>query len=377
MATVLVTSNGPRVVAAGDALLAVGDWDGAIRAFQQVIHVHPDSQPAHAGLARAFLDGGFTDNAIEHFRRAARLGPLPPAHAHAMASAIRARDRRQRELRRASEVCGRRALRFLGAGWEGANYVVRERDGSRSVVKLFHPAFVRLINFDGLGGIYRRPVASAAGDMRRMAYGPAGSGHALYAARPIEIDGQIVAITYRYEYLMPIGWRCLRTRSARLALLAAFCRTQAYLLGTFALTLSDAWASRQFMLNLDGQLRYVDYGTTIVPVNDFRCREDHWEVLAAIEVLFSVFEPRREAVLIGLTAEQAAGRIGVLNAQARYLPPAREMLRHLESGKWEVFTDADFYRYLGKGAPVAVGFLSRLVGSAGLLRRRVQQLGVA
>lgn len=377
MATVLVTSDGPRAATAGEALLAAGDWGGAIRAFQQAIHLYPDSPSAQVGLARAFLGGGFTDNAIEHFRRAAQRGPLSTADAQAMASAIRARDRRQFELRHATEVCGRRALRFLGAGWEGANYVVRERDGSRSVIKLFHPAFVRLINVAGLGGICRRPVASAAGDIRRMANGPAGSGHALYRARPIEVDGRIVAITYRYEYLMSIGWRCLRTRSARLALLAAFCRTQAYLLGTFALCLSDAWASRQFMLNLDGQPRYIDYGTTIVPVNDFRCREDHWEVLAAIEILFSVFEPGREAVLIGLTAEQAAGRTGVLNAQARHLPAARDVLRYLESGKWEVFVDADFYRYLGKDAPVTVGFLPRLVGGAGLLRRRVQQLGVA
>lgn len=377
MATALASFDGPRAVAAAEALLAAGDWDRAIRAFQQAIYLHPDSPSAQVGLARAFLSGGFTDNAIEHFRRAARLGPLSPADAQAMAGAIQARDRRQLDLRAATEVLGLRALRFLGAGWEGTNYVVRERDGSRSVIKLFHPAFIRLINFAGFGGICRQPVASAADDIRRMAHGPAGSGHALYRARPIEVDGQIMAVTYRYEYLMPIGWRCLRTRSTRLALLAAFCRTQAYLLGTFALSLSDAWASRQFMLNLDGQVRYVDYGTTIVPVNDFRCREDHWEVLAAIEILFSVFEPRREGLLIGLTAEQAAGHTGVLDAPARELPPAREMLRRLASGKWEAFLDADFYRYLGKDAPAAVGFLPRLAGGAGLLRQRVRQLGVA
>lgn len=370
-------SLGEPRVSAGEGLLAAGDAGSAIRAFQQAVYLNPDSYEAHVGLARAFLSCGFDDNAIEHFRRAALLRPLSLAEAQDLADAIRARDQRRFKLRHATEVFGKRTLRFLGVGWEGANYVVREPDGSRSVVKLFHPAFVRLINFAGAGGIYRQPVASAAGDIRRMADGPAGGGHALYCARPIEIDKRIVAITYRYEYLIPIGWRCLQARSVRPALLATFCCTQAYLLRTFALTLSDAWASRQFMFTLDGRLRYVDYGTTIVPVDDFRCREDHWEVLVVIDILFSVFAPQHEALLIGASAAQAAGRTGVLGAETRRVPLARELLRHLESGKWEAFLDADFYRHLARNVCTDVGILPRLAGSAANLRRRVRQLGVA
>lgn len=371
MATVLAAlSESDQFVARGQRALDAGDDFGAARAFQQAIHLNRNQRSAYIGLARVFLAGGFTDNAIQHFVRAAKLGALSADDESLWAKAVGLRDRRGWDLRQAKTVLGLPVVRFLGAGWEGANYVAREPSGARVVVKLFHPAFVRLINYDGIGGVYREPVPSAGRDLKRLAAGPDERDHALYRFQPLEVDGKIVAVKYGYEYLLPISWRSLRTQSMRLAVLAAFLRTQAYLLRTFALCLSDAWVSRQFMLNVQGHPRYVDYGTTIIPLDDFRCREDHWELFAVIEILLSVFEPEREAMLSGAPLGQAIECVLTLGPTARRFGLVREMLQHLQAGRWGMFVDADFYRYLGKDLPVTAGFLPRIAVGASALRHR-------
>lgn len=372
MATTCVArAESSAYLAAGQDALAGDDAYAAARAFQQAIYLDPTLYPAYIGLARAFFAGGFIDNAIQHFARAARFGSVGADDQSLWAQAVHMRDARTAELKRARELLGMPVLRFLGAGWEGANYTVREPDGARVVVKAFHPAFVQLINYDGPGGVYREPVPSARRDFLRLAAGPDERDHALFRFRPIEVDGRIVAVKYRYQYLLPVGARCLRSHSMRLAVLAAFFRSQAYLLRRFALCLSDAWAMRQFMVNVHGQPYYVDYGTSIIPIDDFRCREDHWELLAAIELLCSVFEPEREAQLSGSRVGQAVRCAAALGAAARRLPCVRTMLRHLEAGKWDVFLDADFYRHLGDGLPTAAGVLPRIAGGASVLRHKV------
>lgn len=372
MATVLAELSEPRqYLMAGQHSLRAGDHYGAARAFHQAAHLDPDLRAAYVGLARAFLEGGFTDNAIQHFGRAAHFGPLDAEDVRLFAKAMQCRDRHAWDLRHTKDVLGMPVLRYLGAGWEGANYLVRAPDGTRVVVKIFHPAFARLINYDGLGGIYRKPVVSARRDLRRLAARLDEGGHALYRFEPVEVDGWVVGIKYRYQYLLPIGWHGLKTQSMRRAMLAAFFRSQAYLLKTFALCLSDVWATRQFMLSMDGHPRYVDYGTTIIPVDDFRCREDHWEMMAAVELLFSVFEPEREALLSGMHAEQALRCAATLDPMVRRLRFVREILQRLEAGRWDAFLDADFYRYLGENLPPTAGFLPRLAGGANVLRQRV------
>ena len=371
MATVLAAlGESAQLVAQGQRALDAGDDFGAARAFQQAIYRNRNQRSAYTGLARAFLAGGFTDNAIQHFVRAAKLGALSAEDESQWAKAVALRERRGWDLRRARSVLGLPVVRFLGAGWEGANYVAREPSGARVVVKMFHPAFVRLINYEGVGGVYREPVPSAGRDLKRLAAGANERGHALYRFQPLEVDGEVVAVKYDYEYLLPISWRSLRTQSMRLAVLAGFLRTQAYLIRTFALCLSDAWVSRQFMLSVRGHPRYVDYGTTIIPLDDFRCREDRWELFAVIEILLSVFKPEREAMLSGAPLSQAIECVLTLGPGARRFRLVREMLQHLESGRWEMFLDADFYRHLGKDLPVTAGFLPRIAVGASALRHR-------
>jgi hypothetical protein len=47
----------------------------------------------------------------------------------------------------------------------------------------------------------------------------------------------------------------------------------------------------QFMLNRKGELRFIDYGESINPVDDFRCLEDHWEILTLIKFLYQIYRP--------------------------------------------------------------------------------------
>lgn len=372
MATVLAVSDRPEhYLRSGQQLLAEGDVDGATRAIQQAVHLDPSLGPAYSALARAFLQGGFIDNAIQHFVRAARLGGLGPDDEPLLQKALRARHHRAWEMLRARTVLGLPVLRFLGAGWEGANYLALGKDGVRVVVKAFHPAFVRLINYDGLGGVYRKPVLSARHDLERLATLPDAGAWALHRVRPIEADGRIAGVTYPYEYLLPLHGRCLGMRGMRLAIMGTFFRTQAYLLERFRLCLSDAWATRQFMLSLNGRPRYVDYGTTIIPIDDFRCREDHWEVLAAVELLYSVFEPRKEPLLSGVRVGHGIGCVAALGAAARRHRFVRELLHQLERGRLEAFSDPAFYRHLGRRLPVKAGVAPRLIAGAGVLRRRI------
>lgn len=373
MATVLAVPDRPEHhLTSGQELLAEGDVDGATRAFQQAVHLDPTLGPAYSALGRAFLAGGFIDNAIQHFVRAARLGGLRPEDEPLLQKALRARDRRAWELLRARTVFGLPVLRFLGAGWEGANYLALDRDGARVVVKAFHQAFVRLINYEGLGGVFRKPVPSARHDLERLATLPEAGAWALHRVRPIEVGGRIAGVTYPYEYLLPLHDRCLGMRGMRLAIVSAFFRTQAYLLERFRLCLSDAWASRQFMLTLRGRPRYVDYGTTIIPIDDFRCREDHWEVLAAVELLYSVFEPRKEHLLNGVRLGQGIICAAALGAVARRHRFVRELLHQLERGRLEAFVDPAFYRHLARRLPAAAGIAPRLVAGAGALRGRLR-----
>jgi hypothetical protein len=59
-------------------------------------------------------------------------------------------------------------LKYLGSGYEGKVYIARNDSDKKFIAKAFYPNIVQELNYDRLGGIFRKPVPSSGCDLLRL-----------------------------------------------------------------------------------------------------------------------------------------------------------------------------------------------------------------
>lgn len=176
-------------------------------------------------------------------------------------------------------------VRKLGQGQEGAIYAVRSATGQLLVAKLFHERIVQEVNVGAFAGKRKRAVPPAAPRLRDYARGVQTVTEGLYPISLIENNSQLIGLLYSFEPLYQVRALLLKLPVVRLAFLGAFCRAQAWLLNHLRLGITEP----QFMIARDGTFRYIDYGPMLVPLDDFRCQEEHYLDLTLYRLLYGLF----------------------------------------------------------------------------------------
>lgn len=241
-----------------------------------------------------------------------------------------------------SELYGFQVSGLLGKGSEGRVYKVC-RDGCQYVLKVFHAPID-----------CPRTEASLQAYCERVRTKEAGFS-------PIELlheEGSIVGLYYDYEPLfdVPSHWyrrtdlvsrRLLSPDRLAQALLSQYCFSQAYLLGRHSMAMQDGG---QFLLGKDGQFKYIDYGSTVVSVDDDWCLTRGYIPFSLLRVLFEPsglipdpqtrqpgFDYGRPCAMVS-TAQQE-----VLLTRSPWSRPIVERIR-IENAS--VFLDPDFYAWI-------------------------------
>jgi hypothetical protein len=175
-------------------------------------------------------------------------------------------------------VHGFQILKPLGRGREGEVFRAR-RDGHQYVLKVLHNPIPRLQMAASLQAYSERVTAKEAG---------------FYPVKLIHGEETIVGLYYDYEplFIVPGNWYYRSDRLTRAllspdrlarALLSQYCLSQAYLLSRHSMAMQDG---AQYMLGRDGRFRYIDYGSTIVTVDDEWCRARGYVVFSLLRALF-------------------------------------------------------------------------------------------
>lgn len=243
-------------------------------------------------------------------------------------------------------------VRRLGEGQEGAVYAVRSPTGQILVAKLFHERIVREVNIGAFAGKQKRAVPPAAPRLRAYANGIRTLTEGLYPISLVENDSQLIGLLYPFEPLYQVRGVLLNLPVVRLAFLGAFCRAQAWLLSYLRLGITEP----QFMIAHDGTLRYIDYGPMLVPLDDFRCQEDHYLDLTLFRLLYGLFkQPEVEQVsdipFTSMDMPSPYAQPNWLQEVSRASPSLYEVLCSIAPQPASIFLDPSPYMQIARVTP--------------------------
>ena len=116
---------------------------------------------------------------------------------------------------------------------------------------------------------------------------------------------------------------------------------------------------KQFMLTRNGKFRFIDYGESINPVTDFRCQEDHWEIVTLIKLLYQLFKPQKlDHFKKTLNFEIVADHENGLCDIAQHYPAIMEIIDNIKNEFYSPFIDWQFYKKLAEALPNKLGALT-------------------
>jgi len=338
-----------------------GDNEGAIGACQNAIYHDKNFTDAFLLMSKAFINRGYLDAAVAKLQKALSLDPNNSRAKSLLAEAVAARAKRNRDFVNTERIDEYTVLKYLGSGWEGAVYIARDIKGSKFVIKIYYPHYVQEINHDGLIRILRRPVESSRNHLinlsKNLRQNLQRDCDILYPIDILEIDGEIKGIFYKYEKLIKIKKRHLIYPDVVLGILSAFFRTQSYLIKNLRLCLSDA-SINQFMITRTGSFRFIDYGVSIVPIDDFRCLEEHWEIITLISFLYQLFNPEKLQSFDGSNFEVVLDKFDGLLPFSKQYYFLNEILEVIGSKKYSYFLDYRFYLRLAAKLPRRLGIFT-------------------
>ena len=316
-----------------------------IRELVSYVHSNRHDYIPYIHLGKAFLSNGFVDNAIEAFNKSIYLNKKNPETKNYLLQAIKIKNDRTDKLLHLKKISVFTVEKFIGMGWEGAVYKVFDHKNNKYIIKLFHPPFVKLINYEGLGGIYHKTVRSRARELIKLSWIDDTRDNPIYTIDLLWKDSDIIGVKYQYQHLMMLDKRSIYKNHTGNFLLKNFFNIQAYLLRNKKSCLYDS-SVKNFMVSIDGDLHYVDYGTSIIPVDDFRCCEEHWETVALIKLLFAIFNPRNANSLEMNGLEAIFRKKTGLIESMEESKIVKEIVNLVDSGRFEFFLDYSFYQYL-------------------------------
>jgi len=344
-------SNAMNYLIDGNERLLKKDIYSAIRYFRNAIAEDTKLTEAYFLLGKAFLDKGFAEHARVYFRRAISLDSQHSSAEKLLELATTLIEVRRKKLANKKFVLGYTVHKYLGAGWEGAVYLVTDKQNKKWVLKKFYPHEVEHINYKGMGGLLRIPAKSPHDDLINLSKNL--NAHTVNTMYPISLIVKgplIVAIKYPYEKLYNIpNYLIRRTMDIKLALCGAMCRTQAYLLKEVEQCVADPINS--FMVNSKGNIRYIDYGPTIIATHDYRCQTEHHEVKSFIKLLYHLWNPNKENIIeergLNIALDNEDGLIDF----AQDSPIIAQILDTIAQKKLELFLDYKFYDSLAQHLP--------------------------
>jgi len=178
-------------------------------------------------------------------------------------------------------------IKKLGVGCEGSVYLVAKAEGkTRCILKIFHEKSLDAVNNIHTAGFYSRDVGPSSEHLVRYSNANRERVAGMY---PIDLvqgsANNALGVTYPYEKLRHVPVAVFRKYpNFHQALFTAFCRSQAFLLEKHGMGISDSAASN-FMISSRGEFRFIDYGVMLIPVDDFRAREEGYLAKAFIDTL--------------------------------------------------------------------------------------------
>lgn len=318
--------------------------------------------PARLSRCNALLQGGHLGAAIDDLLRVISLDPENTSTRFLLAKALALHRKRNDECARRKEIEGYAVLKCLGVGREGSIYLTRDAGGRKRVVKALHPHRVGQTNHDKLLGISLRPIQEYRGILVRLSNHLKEQSHqtvdTLYPFDLLEHSNTILGFVYEYEYLIRINRRHLVFSDVVLGIMSAFFRTQAYLCATVRLCLADAKLAN-FMITRTGRLRYVDYGTSFVPIDDAICLEEHEELFGLIRLLYQLFKPADMRLLDGRDVDIVLDKSTGLLAAAEKHDWLSTILSTIDARRYKSFLDPDYYIGLASRLPQQVGAVTQ------------------
>ena len=170
----------------------------------------------------------------------------------------------------------------------------------------------------------------------------------VYPLELLKADQQVGGIKCPYEHLWSIDKELKSHPSIQLYLLSAFFEIQAFLINHCPLLLNDP--VKGFMFNRKGSIRYIDYGRSIISIDDFRCGEDCLDAMCFFRFLFSVAEPSAaiRQTMQDLLYPSCNNRalIEVLLTEAQHDATLKPILRDVNPMNWSCFTMPAFTKPL-------------------------------
>jgi len=351
----------------GSQFLKSGDFEGAIGACQNALYINPDSATAMVVMADALNQAGYVDAAILYL---ARVLLLEPGNIDARTLLTKANfflDRRNREIILRKQIEDYSVIQYLGCGWEGAVYLTQNSQGEKYIAKVFHPHCIKEINAQGPLRTLRKAVERSRSILinlsNHLRHQAKKNYDALYAISLLKTGNDISGIFYSYEHLIKIQNRHLGFHDVRIGLVGAFLRTQAFLMRNFKYCIVDA-LPRQFMMTRTGEFRFIDYGVAIIPTYDFRCLEDHWEIVTLIRLLDRLFNPTRKHLFYETSVHSVTPSLSGLYEAAKEHDWLKRIVCTIREEKYDDFLDHHFYTNLASEMPRQLGLatLSQVLG---------------
>lgn len=285
------TAHASAVAEAGLAeagwLVQAGLYAAASRRLQILERTAWDRQEFFLLRAQCQRALGQIDEAARSFRWAQRIGPDAGAIGAQLAALAGQQKARTAACRSRRRLHGFQVVRFLGAGWEGAVYHCRDERGRNYVLKQFHDNRIDLIN--RATDWHRQPVIGPRTSIMNLGQALRRTPHPVFFGyQSIVRRGRLEALYYPYRRLHTIGHADLQSAALRRTLIRAALSGQAHLMEIAGMMMVDLRVG-QFLLDQRARVRYVDYGSSILPLDDFRIREDLRHVQALILLLVEVF----------------------------------------------------------------------------------------
>jgi len=344
----------------GNQLLSQGDIEGALSAYHNALYISPHFFESFLCRGIGFLEKEYYDAAIFDFKTYLSHFPSNALARSLLEKTIVLRNKRNQQLRNKKTVHGFVVRKHLGAGWEGAVYVVDGLNNNKFIIKVFHENYVNEINQNGYIRILRQPVRSCRSDLIRLANVLTHDAEIIDTLYPIRLlinNNKIEGLLYKYEWLLKISLRRFLSSELILGILGAFFRTQAYLLRKAKLCLADASVG-QFLLTTGGNFRFVDYGISIIPLNDFRCRNDHWETVTLVKLFYELLNPSKKHLFGHGNWEIIFDKHNGLVPYVEKYHVLREVLDLIHRQEWKTFLDHNFYEHFQDIFPKSLNLMS-------------------